>query len=338
MIVYLLYFSAIFLLFLLSSIFIKKSFLLSYTGDKHQKYINQESVPLIGGIILILGLSIIFFSKSLILLVFFIMIFSLGLISDLKIIRSANLRMILQLIIIIMSVYFLNIKLMNTRILILDEMLNIYIFNIFFVTFCILILVNGSNFIDGLNGLNVGYYIILIVTILNLKELTVLNTFSEFEIILPVFIILFVGNILNKSFLGDNGSYLVGYFFSYFLINFYLNNQSISPFFIILLVWYPSFELLFSIIRKFNFNKSPIKPDNNHLHHLVFYFFRKKITNVLICNNLSSFLINLYNLSIITIGSKNVFNSQIQILLVIFSVIFYSAVYIKLYNYKFSKE
>ena len=45
--------------------------------------------------------------------------------------------------------------------------------------------------------------------------------------------------------------------------------------FIILLFWYPSYEILFSIIRKNVMNKSPMTPDTNHLHHQIFYMIKK---------------------------------------------------------------
>ena len=91
-------------------------------------------------------------------------------------------------------------------------------------------------------------------------------------------IVLAIFNYKNYLFLGDNGSYLLGFFYSITLIDFYDINQSISPFFIILLLWYPSFEILFSILRKFILGRSPLKPDNLHLHHLLFNFFKKFIS------------------------------------------------------------
>ena len=103
-----------------------------------------------------------------------------------------------------------------------------------------------------------------------------IDFFFPITFLIPSLILLFFLNIYNKLFLGDSGSYLLGFLFSIELINFYLNNLNISPFFIILLLWYPAFENLFSILRKINFNKSPIYPDTNHLHQLIFSFFRKK--------------------------------------------------------------
>ena len=96
---------------------------------------------------------------------------------------------------------------------------------------------------------------------------------------------------------------MLGFFYSITLIDFYNFNQSISPFFIILLLWYPSFEILFSILRKFVLGRSPLKPDNLHLHHLLFNFFKKIYINNL-NKNASGFLINFYNLIIIMLSMR----------------------------------
>ena len=44
-----------------------------------------------------------------------------------------------------------------------------------------------------------------------------------------------------------------------------------------MLLWYPSYETLFSIIRKNIMNKSPMDPDSNHLHQQIFHFVKRKI-------------------------------------------------------------
>ena len=46
--------------------------------------------------------------------------------------------------------------------------------------------------------------------------------------------------------------------------------------FIVIILWYPAFETLFSIIRKIIYKSQPSSPDNYHLHHLIYLFFNKK--------------------------------------------------------------
>ena len=114
-----------------------------------------------------------------------------------------------------------------------------------------MILINGSNFIDGLNGLLLGYFSLIIIFLLILI-LSTLWRFSE-TVIRSYFIVIFfilLLNFFNQLFLGDSGAYSISFLVGFLLIEIYNNNQNISPYFIIVLLWYPCFENLFSIIRK----------------------------------------------------------------------------------------
>ena len=321
--------------YFVTSLCSKKNFLLSFTGDKHQKFTSNLKIPLTGGVVLFLSfmaLEININIKILCLLFFF-----LGFISDLKILSSVNIRFLVQIILIIFCILLLGLEIKNTRIQILDSFLETSIFNIFFVSFCIIIIVNGTNFLDGVN-LNVIIYYLLINSILlylSFEYKFLLDNDSLIFISISL-ITLAIFNYKNSLFLGDNGSYLLGFFYSIMLIDFYNFNQSISPFFIILLLWYPSFEILFSILRKFVIGVSPLKPDNLHLHHLLFNFFKKKFISNDLNKNASGILINFYNLIIIMLSLRDISNSQSQIILIILSVLVYLVTYLKLYNKKFN--
>ena len=47
----------------------------------------------------------------------------------------------------------------------LNSLLSIELFNLAFLVFCLAILINGSNFLDGLNGLLSGYYLIVMMSL-----------------------------------------------------------------------------------------------------------------------------------------------------------------------------
>ena len=118
------------------------------------------------------------------------------------------------------------------------------------------------------------------------------------------------------------------------LIKIYNLNAYISPYFIILLLWYPCFENLFSIIRKTLNNKNPLLPDNEHLHHFLFIILKNKFNiNQLLANNLSSILINLFNFLILYIGSMKISYTifQLQMIAVsVFSYVFFYFMFKKL--------
>lgn len=315
---------------------IKKNFLINVTGDNHQKFASKNKVPLIGGIILFFGLCFISYRNNNLFISFSFLVLILGIISDLKLVNSASKRLLFQIIIVIIYVLFDQLKIIDTRIILLDKFLQNNYVNYLFVSFCILILINGSNFIDGLNTLCVGYYLIITIIIAYLIQnnlITIdIDYLSKFAILL---LMLFILNLTNKIFLGDSGSYLLGFIFGSMLIKLYFINPNISPFFIILLLWYPCYETLFSIIRKNLVKNSPMSPDTAHLHQLVFFSIKYKFkTSIFKSNLISANLINIYNFCIFIIALKFASNTQIQILLILFNLVIYTIIYFKFYFYR----
>ena len=316
---------------------IKNKYLLNFTGETHQKFLGTKKAPLSGGIFLILFLSTILIEKDMIIYISLIFIFILGLFSDLKILSLPSRRLFYQFILIILFVYFSGINVISTRVTFIDYALQNYYISIFFTTFCLIILVNGTNFIDGLNGLVLTYYLIVIALLYKLNLLTGIN-FGDFNVLNFSYLlfVMIIFNLFNKFYLGDSGAYLLGLFFGYILINIHNYNLNISPFFVVLLLWYPCFENLFSIIRKFRLGKSPVFPDNRHFHQLLFYFLKKKFKlGNLACNNYSSIIINSYNFFILLCGSYNIYNTQFLIILILINILFYTIIYLKLLNFKY---
>jgi len=99
------------------------------------------------------------------------------------------------------------------------------------------------------------------------------------------------------------------------------------------LLWYPAFENLFSILRKTNFKKSPILPDTNHLHQLIFSYLKKKHSSFK-ANNITGISINIYNGVIMMIALSNPSYTQLQIILIIVNLSVYTFFYMRLFNYR----
>ena len=316
---------------------IKKKLLLNYSGSIHQKFSGKTSVPLTGGIFIFFSILYLYFNEISAIIYLFSLLFVLGLSTDLKIIDSPKIRFLIQTTLLFLIVYLSDLRITPTRIYIIDLLISNVFLSYIFSTFCLLILINGSNFIDGLNGLLVGYYLLISIIFyqLNLTSLLDIGNYSPLFFIAILFI-LFLFNLFEKSFMGDTGAYILSFFYGYFLIKIYVDYQIFSPFFVILLLWYPCFENLFSILRKFQLKKSPIKPDNNHLHQLIFFYLKKKykLKNIF-ANNYGSFIILFYNLIIFSFGIQNISNTQYQIILLIINLLIYCSVYFKLFAYKY---
>lgn len=311
----------------------------NFTGDKHQVFSRQKKVPLIGGLFVLVILLYLFYD-NLILSLSLVSIFFLGILSDLKKLSSPKLRIIFQTFIALFLVYFLDLKIVSTRIDFFDLILRNNFIAILFSIFCLMILINGSNFIDGLNGLLLTYSLIILFLLMKFKLFENLNlSQNDIRFIIFSFTILLIFNFLNIFFLGDNGAYVIGLFFGYILIELYsLNISNISPYYIILLLWYPCFENLFSIIRKNKFNRSPINADNKHLHQLLYFYFERKFKTSILTNNLSSICINFYNFVILYIGSTQQSETMFQITLILINIFVYLLFYRILFSFRFKKE
>jgi len=331
-----------FIAYLLNIFITKKNFLPSLSGEKHQLFVENKIIPLSGGlIIVIIVINFLFLEKLNIEFYYFFlfMVFCIGFLSDLRVLKSPKIRFYLQILFIFIFVFFYNFHISAVRIFFIDYLLNYKFFTYIFVIFCLLIIVNGTNFIDGLNGLVLGYFISILIIIYNLQLFENLDI-GRFEILyfIELLSFLLLLNFFNKLYIGDSGSYLLGFSFGTLLIAIYESNTIISPFFIVLLLWYPCFENLFSIIRKYRFNKSPLVSDNKHFHQLLFYFVKKKFDlSTLAANNLGSILINIFNILTLAFGATNIFSTQFQVLIILFNMICYIFIYLRLFDYRFRK-
>ena len=246
---YLTSYSLLFIIFLICRFIFKN--LKSRFYKKHQKFAGRESVPLIGGIVIFSFICLNFEYFNGYILFFSFLVLCLGISSDCDFINSPKIRLILQSSLIIIFVDMLNLNILDLRNEFLNNLISNYYFNVFFITFCLLVLINGSNFIDGLDGLNLGYFLSLLIIILMLSQSSkLIININQIMILFYIITFLFLLNIFNYLYLGDAGSYLIGFLFGYFLLEMNDSNPLISPYFIALLLWYPAFENLFSIIRK----------------------------------------------------------------------------------------
>jgi UDP-N-acetylmuramyl pentapeptide phosphotransferase/UDP-N-acetylglucosamine-1-phosphate transferase len=201
-------------------------------------------------------------------------------------------------------IYFLDLKINNYQFLTLNNFINSNkIVSSLFVCLCLIFIVNGCNFIDGFNGLLILHAIIILGT------LYYVNSFGSNSLYLKNLILFFILILLSilffnfpkaKIFLGDSGAYIIGVTLSLITIQVSNLNPIISPFFFSVLLFYIFFEVIFSFFRKILIGGvSPLKPDNKHLHMLVFKCLNYKVINKSKANALTSFIINSVYLIII---------------------------------------
>jgi UDP-N-acetylmuramyl pentapeptide phosphotransferase/UDP-N-acetylglucosamine-1-phosphate transferase len=258
-------------------------------------------------------------------------IFIIGLLDDIKLNLSPSARLFFIIFSLLITISSLNINIFDIDIYFLQNFLNEHYFlKLLFVTLCFIFLINGSNFIDGFNGL-LGIHAIILITILNFIN----YYFNNYELLLVGMI--FFSSILSflffnfpnaRIFLGDAGSYLIGTIIAYLAIETSNQTSNINPFFFAAILFYLFFEVFFSFFRKILINQtSPLKPDKYHLHMILYKNIYEKIKNKNKSNYLTSLIINgffiLLIVPLIFLFKNSIFCKLYFLNLIIFYLLFY---------------
>ena len=323
--------AVLFIVTILSFVFKKFNILIDQTNiSNHKSFINgHRTTPLLGGFVFFLTL--VFFLPEnyqyFTILIFFI--FLTGLLSDLDILHSPFFRIIFQIIIIAAYLFLFDNFVSSIRIDFFDNLINIFFIKLFFTSFCILVLINGTNFIDGVNTLVVGYFILVVSNVLYLTEVNNLNLdILLVSTCLTCLVVIYIFNFFGKIYLGDGGVYLISFVAGVTLIKFSNDNYLVSPYYIVALLWYPAYENLFSIIRKKILKKFPSAPDNEHLHQLIYLYLDKSFNvDKNFSNTLSGILICLYNLFYFLAIFDNFDHTETLVYSIIFNVFVYNFLY-----------
>jgi UDP-GlcNAc:undecaprenyl-phosphate GlcNAc-1-phosphate transferase len=202
--------------------------------------------------------------------------------------------------------------------------------SIFYIT-SIVVIANGMNLIDGVNGLcgmvALSIFTALLLLSYEMNDIIMLSAISSAMLLLIPFILL--NYPFGLIFLGDLGAYSLGLIVSIFTIIFFGRHPEISPWLAVLILIFPASEAIFSLFRRLIYGHPISSPDALHLHLKIFYFFSsnlkyKKIANALVM----PFLSILWLIPPLTVGwiYNNpifIFNAII-IFIIIYSVLYFS--------------
>ena len=302
----------------------------NYSDHKKIAILNDSPI-VIGGVYLLI-IILIFFPNNFFFIKFIsILILILGLLSDKNLFPNPTIRLLLQILILFILVYFENLTINTLSINFLDELLSYKFINIIFTVLCFTIILNGSNFLDGLNGLLSGYYLLILGSLIYINVTgNYLETFDVKLIILifTTLLIFYIFNIFGLVYLGDSGSYLISMIIGIILIKLYQRNIYISPYYVAAMLWYPAFENLFSLLRRIYKKTNISSADQLHLHQLIFRFLKtKKIFNKKIVNPVTSVIILLCNMPSFIFATINLSYTKYLVLIIMINVLFYLLAY-----------
>ncbi|WP_115461235.1 glycosyltransferase family 4 protein [Winogradskyella aurantiaca] len=266
-------------------------------------------------------------------------LFFLGLKDDLLIL-SPRKKFIGQLIVALLLIIFT-----DTRIVGLSGIFGVaimpYWVSVIFTLFVYLVIINGYNLIDGVDGLagTLGLFAsaCFAVIFMSLGDISIATLAVGLVGSLIPFLRLNFSK-RRKLFMGDTGSMLVGFLIAFFVVRFIgqvqlLNVESFeayAPVLALSIVFFPLLDTLrIFIVRAFIYKKSPFIADKNHLHHrfLQLGFSHGKTT-------LSIVAVNFAIVCMVILGKDLDIHSQL-ILLLVFGSLFYYAFFIYFWAKRF---
>ncbi len=229
-----------------------------------------------------------------------LLFYLLGLVDDKKDI-NANIKFIIEFFIVsILIIADKNLLIEKIYFQSFDKTIYLGKYSFIFTVLSIIIFINALNMYDGIN-LQVGSYCIII--------LLTLMYFSNLDLILLILIMSLITflylNYKSIIFLGDSGTYLLGFIISYLIIytakidNYYL--LSADKIFIIMLL--PGLDLIRLFIIRLRNKKHPFSSDRNHVHHIIekSLGYNKTILYLITFSALSNLLMILFSDNLILI-------------------------------------
>ena len=272
-----------------------RKFIIEYDlfPKKKERDMHKNKVPSsIGiGFLIVFTVCTIFYQENFInilnyvaLIVTSFIIVALGFLDDLNALSSKK-KLLFQVIAIGIFLYF------NEH-LVVDN-LNFFIgiseiptiYATIFTFFIGIVMINGLNLIDGIDGFAA---IITIISSL-LFALIFWGIGSSIPFLISILLAAILSGYLpinlsnkKKGFMGDSGSMFIGYMFFIltliflksdftFLFN-VVNNKSVLPLAPLSIYIIPILDTLSIYYYRFSIGKRPLSPDNFHLHHMLLYY------------------------------------------------------------------
>ena len=250
----------------------------SHPGGRH---IHEKAIPRLGGLAICVGFFVGVGAVSLLLvdpfhhvrlrmlclLVGGCAMCAIGLVDDTRGIRASR-KLLLHLVVAVFS-YACGFRITNIHVPLLGDidagMMALPLTALWIVT-----LVNAINLIDGLDGLAAGVVFFAATTNLIVACLngTPLVAWLSAAIAGSVLGFLFYNFNPARIFMGDSGSYFLGYVLSITaLIGTQKKSTAVSLLVPILALGVPIFDTLFAMVRRILERRSVFSPDRGHIHH-----------------------------------------------------------------------
>lgn len=253
----------------------------AYTSDlvSGPQKVHSHEVTRLGGVALFAGLlSVVIYTEAshqyfLLCIIALLPVFIFGVTEDVTKNVSPRLRLVASVTTGIMFLFAFDVHLTKTGFAFSDQLLNFVPLAMFLTVLAIAAMVNAVNIIDGLNGLSIGTSLFVMVAVFAAASQADDGEMAHFALVIAA--CLFAVGLFNfpqgRMFMGDGGAYIMGGIVAFSAILIAERNVDVSPFFSLLLVAYPFYELMRTMIRRIRMASADMMaPDLNHLHSRVF--------------------------------------------------------------------
>ena len=267
--------------FLFISIFFSKANILRLNDFTDNRKLNSDSVPIVAGLAMFItfiffsiylynDFSILYLSKIKLLLLSTAFIFVIGIIDD-SITVSTIKKICFQLALSIFFIYSFELYKIS-----IGPFFNNYYFNFIVQIIFILGITNSINLIDGIDNLAGSLSIIISISFIIIANFLEYNAAIFYIIIGSLFSYLIYNNFVRRVFLGDSGSFFLGWIFSIISLLFMKYSSNFTVHIPLLILAIPAFDVIYVMINRFmsatdsqilkRFNNI-FFPDHSHVHH-----------------------------------------------------------------------
>lgn len=267
-------------------------------------------------------------SKLINLLILSLIIIIPALLEDMRIQVNAYIRFVLILATSLILVMNIELPVFNFNFF--NEFFNNNFFKLLFFTLALSTIINGQNMIDGANGLSglsalVSFFCIFFLGLL-LDDSELINISLIFIFSLIGFLIL--NYPFGKIFLGDAGSYLIGFVIGALVIFIYGKYKDLPTWTAVIIVSYPTIEVIFSYFRKIFSGKSPFEADDKHLHLIIYKILNTKGNGGVLSNSLVTvFLTIIWIFPVAVLPLALELSKYFSLLIIFSSILFYILLY-----------
>ena len=131
---------------------------------------------------------------------------------------------------------------------------------------------HAVNLIDGIHGLALSFSIIAFTSLgfiaMSIDETSI--EYLAFTIVGACLGMLVLNFPSGSIFLGDAGSYFLGFMAAWMSIYLCYHNSEVSPWAMFCIFVYPIVDVGYAVVRRLRRQKNPLRGDKQHLHHRLF--------------------------------------------------------------------